>query len=188
MIGAIITLIVVFSMGIVSNLHTERRKKQLAIKLAKDTQLSADMLGKVLQGMEGKLQETLMAIKNNTPKGGASRVYAVILQRGFETRLFVHPANTFEAMAETALREFGNGWTIVASAHSDVLADPIPLATMPIEMGKPEEAVKPNVANYINNLKYARDNFADEPSQKKAIEKIISNIEKHYGRSNSTTS
>lgn len=49
---------------------------------------------------------------------------------------------------------------------------------------KKEQATKieRNIESYIASLKYARDNFAELPAQKKIVDALIKNIENHYGR------
>ena len=116
----------------------------------------------------------------SSPKEGMTRCYAVIVQRGLETRLFIQPSQTFEQMVAIVTREFGNGWAIVSSTHFDV-ATPKP----PIDEAKgvkvpSVEPISKN-ENFIHTLEYSRDIFAVGDEQKKVIDDIISRIKKHHG-------
>lgn len=107
-----------------------------------------------------------------------TRIYAMLLQKGFETKLFLREAATFEDMVQYATQEFGPGWLVVASVHCDVKNKEMPA------MVRMDNIVKTNVATYINDLKYAKDTFATDENEKQAIDSVIVNIEKqYYGRS-----
>lgn len=110
----------------------------------------------------------------------ATRVYAVLLQRGFETRILVQPANTLAEMQEICVRELGLGWMAIITAYTDVLgANPLEPKAAPVE--------KP-IANFIHDLEYSRDHLADSASEKAAVESIITKLKKtHYGHSHSAS-
>lgn len=192
-IDPIYIFIVFLGLSMAMSFFSERRKNAQVKKASKEQSEAVKALHKIfsdmqtkLLGTESKIGTVLLGLKNVIPQKGSSRVYALLLQRGLETKMFVHPANTFEAVADIASKEFGNDWLIISSAHSDVIPSPIEFPVM--KEKEKEENKEKNVKNYINYLKYAKDNFTSEPAQKKVVDTIISNIEKHYGKSNNSAS
>lgn len=201
---------VVFGVSTITNVVVERKKRALQTKLTADLTKEAAKAGTTieteLKKMEGRIVNALLPIKEATPVGGSTKVYAFILQRGHETRLYMHVAPTYELMLEHCTRENGNGWLVVAHAWVEVKnqAAPIPYDLMPLppmatieelmRAANVEPLAKPiapqvpqkeqNVAIYVANLEYARDKFAN-PAQREAIDGIIDSIKKMYGKSTS---
>lgn len=112
----------------------------------------------------------------------ATRVYASLLQRGFETRILVQPANTFDEWRAIVMREIGPDWMMLITAYTDVLGwKPQPSEPTAALVEKP-------IANFIHDLEYSRDHLADSPSQKAAVEEIITKLkQQHYGNSRSAS-
>lgn len=106
------------------------------------------------------------------------RVYAVVIQKGLETRLFMNPSESFEAMSDATAKKYGPGWVIIASAHLDVDA---PLAKIPV--AEPKQTAEKGVNEYVSILKFAQEKFASTKTQKTALDGVINNVQKHYGSS-----
>lgn len=125
------------------------------------------------------------------PKDGIARFYSVLLERGIERRLFICPAQTLEEVILITTKEFGPGWAIVTSAHADVsaLALAAPHAVAPEVPNEIDPLMKdvgnPKVRDFISYLEYSKEKFASEEAQKSALDSIINNIKKLYGRSHS---
>lgn len=111
----------------------------------------------------------------------ATRVYASLVQRGFETRILVQPANSFEEMQAIVIRELGTDWVILITAFTDVLGWKQHTPSEP----KAAHVERP-IATFIHELEYSRDHLADSPTEKAAVESIISRLKsQHYGNSRS---
>ncbi len=158
-----------------------------ALDIKKEFNAQNENAKRILQSlgnMGKKLEFSEQNARLSVPKG-ATRVYAVLLQRGVETRILVQPADTIEEMQRICMREIGNGWVTVITAHTDVLAP------SPIEVKEPETkraaVVEKPIATFIHDLEYSRDKFAETPTEKAAMESIISKLRKSYGTSNSTS-
>lgn len=138
---------------------------------------NAKLIIQALAGIEKKMEVSASNARLAVPKE-ATRVYAVLLQRGFETRILVQPANTLTEMQDICTRELGAGWLAVITTYADVI---------PPTHSEPNTAlVEKPIANFIHDLEYSRDHLADSPSQKAAVEEIISKLkQEHYGNSRS---
>lgn len=116
----------------------------------------------------------------------ATRVYAVLIQRNFETRLIVQPANTFEEMSIIVTRELGTGWMTLISAFADVTGWKKDEQPSSQSTESTTALVEKPIAHFIHDLEYSRDTLAESPAQKEAVDEIIRKLKsQHYGHSRS---
>lgn len=159
-----------------ANVYFKRKVNKVAGSSISDAfKTQGESLARIEKHILGKEQVARL----NEPKE-ATRVYAVLLQRGIETRFVVQPANTFEEMSGIVQRELGIGWMILMSAFCDVLGwketHPAPIESIETKVA----AVEPPIANFIHGLEYSRDKFADSPAQKAAVDEIIKKIKTQH--------
>lgn len=142
----------------------------------------------LVESFKTLLSDTLEKIGQHarlaSPKEGV-RCYAVLIQRGIETRMLIQPAQTFEEMVELVTKEVGVGWAIVSSAYADILVPKIEVPKTPTVV-VPDKS--PKIMTFISSLEYSRDRWATNSFQKGALTAIINRIKKEYGNISSSAS
>lgn len=184
-IGGILTwLAFVFGAGYAHAKYKRKLNAAASLNITKAFEGQNEFAKKTLEAI-GALDKKFEIQAQNTrlsqPKEG-TRVYASLLQRGFETRILVQPANTFDEWRSIVANEIGPDWMLLITAYTDVLGwKPQPMEPTAAFVEKP-------IANFIHDLEYSRDTLADSPSQKAAVEEIITKLKKqHYGNSRSAS-
>lgn len=178
-----IIIVGMFIGNIIYGYFSETRRVRITRELTEQLDKTFTTLAASLNGEFKDLHElqnaTLKEIKSWKPKPANSRrVYAVVLSRGSETRLFVNPSETYEQMIAVAMREFGSGWFVSGSSYVDIGYDGVGI---PIAKEPKAKVESPSLTTFLAILEYSRDKFADKVSEKKSIDAIIRKIKESYG-------
>jgi len=191
LVASLLTLSAVFSLNFLLGLLVHYRSRKLEKGRNKISMFSFEEMYKKIDAITlsqttitQAMGEVITTLKGIQPQPGNARVYAVIVQRGKETKIVMNLAQSFEQAIHLVQNEYSTaeGWMATASGFIDVKPNIIQQVEKLMVDKSEGETKEQNYQNYIYNLKYARDNFAND-SQKKAIDGLIKSIEKTYGRS-----
>jgi hypothetical protein len=133
-------------LNLVITLVSERKRRKLTLKIAKEGNDSIKDFVNIFRQLDGKLKDAIKVIE------------APIRTDDFPFGVPVFPGEK-------------NGF--VSRAVENKVVD---------EKFEEAKKIEKNIEDYITHLKYARDNFAKAPGEKKAVDSLIKNIENQYGK------
>lgn len=104
------------------------------------------------------------------PVAAASRVYAAILTRGAETRLYMGTAPTVEEFITNGKALVGEDWKAAVIEHVDILPPAAPAPTV-------AHKKRQGIADFISSLKLVEDVYCETPTEKRTLGRVITRLE-----------
>lgn len=191
-----IVVIAVFLLNICTDFYIDRRKNQRQKETEKSimeiSTRAGDVVKKLYSGLDAKLNTILEELQTDIFDGALhplsapvispvikKKVYSAIFARAMESRLVLHPCDSLEELIAFAKTSLGDGWILIASANIEVNA---PKKSILDEKREEKEGKKEKgITDYVTTLEYAKEKFAETPTQKRALETIIGHVRKFYG-------
>jgi len=113
------------------------------------------------------------------PQASATRVYAAILTKDGTTRLYMATARSIDEFKQTGEAIIGSAWKAQDVASIDVFPPEKEIVYVPQKATKTEKKAL-GVQEFVHQIEYARDTFAETDFDKRALDRIITNVKQKY--------